>query len=94
MDSIDKEFARKGLVVLAVNVGESRQMVQQYLERSPRSCRIVLNEQTDLVEPFGVTGFPVYAVIDREGYIAGIQRGAGGEQSLRQLLSRAGIDSE
>jgi len=94
VDALNKEFSGKGLVVLAVDVGESRQTVQQYLDRSPRSCRIALNEDSNLAESFDVTGFPVYVAIDRDGNIAGMQRGAGGEQSLRNLLSRAGLESE
>lgn len=94
VDAIDKEFSGKGLLLLAVDVGESRKKVQQYLERSPRSVRIVLNEDTNLTAIFAVTGFPVYVVIDREGNIAGIQRGASGERGLRSLLSRAGMESD
>jgi hypothetical protein len=33
-------------------------------------------------------------VIDREGNIAGTQRGADGEPALRRLLARAGIGAE
>jgi len=32
-------------------------------------------------------------VIDRDGNIAGTQRGAGGEEALRSLIARAGIES-
>jgi hypothetical protein len=32
-------------------------------------------------------------VIDRDGNIAGTQRGAGGEDALRNLIARAGIES-
>lgn len=94
VDSLDKEFAGQGLLVLAVDVGESRKKVQQYLERSPRSCRIVLTEDTNLAARFAATVYPVYVVIDREGNIVGIQRGAAGERALRRLLSRAGLEAE
>jgi thiol-disulfide isomerase/thioredoxin len=94
VDAIDREFAGKGLVALAVNVGESRKTVTTYLEQNPRSCRIVLTEDTNLAAVFGATSFPVYVLIDREGNIAGTQRGAGGEAALRRLLSRAGLESD
>jgi len=94
VDTIDREFAGKGLVTLAVNVGESRKTVADYLEQNPRSCRIVLTEDTNLAAVFGATSFPVYVLIDREGNIAGTQRGAGGEAALRRLLSRAGLESD
>lgn len=48
IDSIDREFAGKGVVVLAIDVAESKKKVKQYLQESPRSCRIVLTEDTNL----------------------------------------------
>jgi hypothetical protein len=35
--------------------------------------------------------YPIYVVIDCEGNIAGIQRGAAGEDALRDLLHRGGM---
>src|SRR5947209_13153648 len=40
VDELNKEFSSKGLVLLAVDVGESKKVVKKYLERNPRSCRI------------------------------------------------------
>src|SRR5215467_12941216 len=37
VDKIGKEYAGKGLIVLAVNVGESKKTVKKYLEQHPRS---------------------------------------------------------
>jgi thiol-disulfide isomerase/thioredoxin len=94
VDDINKEFADKGLVLLAVNVGESKKTVKKYLQENPRSVRIVLTEDTNLAAMYAATAFPIYVLIDRDGNIAGIQRGAGGERALRGLLSRAGLESD
>ena len=94
VDSLDKELSAKGLLVLAVDVGESKKKVSQYLDGNPRSVRIVLTEDTNLAARFAATRYPIYVVIDREGYVVGTQRGAAGEGALRRMLSRAGIDSE
>ena len=94
VDDINKEFSAKGLVLLAVNVGESKKKVKKFLEENPRSVRIVLTEDTNLAAMFQATAFPIYVAIDREGNIAGMQRGAGGERALRNLLSRAGLESD
>ena len=94
VDDINKEFSAKGLVLLAVNVGESKKKVKKFLEENPRSVRIVLTEDTNLAAMFQATVFPIYVAIDREGNIAGMQRGAGGERALRNLLSRAGLESD
>ena len=94
IDSIDREFGGKGVVVLAINVAESKKKVKQYLQDSPRSCRIVLTEDTNLAAMYQANSYPIYVVIDRDGNIAGEQRGAGGERSLRRMLRKAGVEAE
>ena len=94
VDGLDHEFANKGLLVLAVDVAESKKKVKQYLQQNPRSCRIVLTDDTNLAAMYQATTYPIYVVIDRDGNIAGEQRGAAGERALRRLLRRAGVGEE
>jgi thiol-disulfide isomerase/thioredoxin len=91
VDVINSEFARDGLVVLAVDVNEPEATVREYLQRRRRSCPVVLTEDTDLVAKYKPHSFPMYVVFDRDGNVAGTQSGGGGEASLRQLLRRAGV---
>ena len=51
-------------------------------------------EDTNLAAMYQANVYPIYVVIDREGNIAGTQRGAGGEDALRKLTARAGLESE
>src|ERR1051326_6651387 len=94
IEQIDKEFSNKGLVVLAVDVAESKKTVKKYLEQHPRSCRVVLTEDTNLAAMYQANSYPIYVVIDREGNIAGEQRGAAGEKGLRRLLANAGVNPD
>jgi hypothetical protein len=66
--------------------------VKQYLAESPRACRIVLLEDTNLAALYAARTYPLYVLIDREGNVAGRQTGAAGEDSLRRLLRKAGLD--
>jgi len=91
VDVMVREFANQGLVVLAVNVGESKKKVMHYLEDSPRACKIVLTENTNLAAMFAARSYPLYVLIDKNGNIAETQNGAGGEESLRRMLRKAGI---
>jgi len=93
VDSISSEFAAQGLVVLAVDVHEPEATVRQYLRERPRFCPIVLTQDTDLVAKYKPHSFPFYVAFDRDGNVAGTQSGAGGEESLRHLLRRAGLTS-
>src|SRR5260370_28681154 len=94
IDKIGHELADKGLILLAIDVGESRKTVKKYLEQHPRNCKIVMMEDTNLAAMYAATVYPIYVVIDRDGFIVGTQRGAGGEEALRRLIGRAGLESE
>lgn len=94
VDKIGKELAPKGLILLAIDVGESKKTVKKYLEQHPRDCKIVMMEDTNLAAMYQANEYPIYVVINREGFIVGTQRGAGGEEALRRLIARAGIESE
>ena len=93
VDDVAKEFSSKGLVVLAVDVLEPDQKVKKYLLEHPRSVPIVLTKDTNLAAMYNAQVYPIYVVVDRDGNIAGEQRGAAGERALRNLLRRAGIES-
>lgn len=91
VDKLDKEYRDKGLIVLAINVGESKKLVKRFLEAHPRSCRVVLMEDTNLAAMYQANVYPIYVVIDKDGNISDEQRGAAGEEALRRLLAFAGI---
>src|SRR5690242_581920 len=40
VEQINREFSGKGLIVLAIDIAESKKTVKKYLEQHPRSCRI------------------------------------------------------
>lgn len=94
VNHLTTEFADKGLVVLAVDVGESKKVVQQYLKDHPRKCPIVMTGDTNLAAMYQANRYPIYVVVDRDGKIVDTQHGSGGERSLRRLLSRAGLESK
>jgi cytochrome c biogenesis protein CcmG, thiol:disulfide interchange protein DsbE len=94
VDDIAKEFSSKGLIVLAVDVLEPDQRVKKCLAEHPRSVPIVLTKDTNLAAMYNAQVYPIYVVVDRDGNIAGEQRGAAGERALRRMLKRAGLESD
>jgi thiol-disulfide isomerase/thioredoxin len=93
VDRINDAYANKDLVILAINVGESKKTVKKYLQQHPRTTRIVLTDDTNLAAMFEAKVYPIYVVIDRDGNVAGEQRGAAGEGALRDLLASGGLDA-
>lgn len=91
LDKLAKEFADQGLIVLAVNAGEAKRKVTDYLASSPREVNVVLMQDTNLAALFPTQTFPKYVLVARTGKIRGHQDGAGGMMALRGLLSGAGL---
>jgi hypothetical protein len=52
---------------------------------------IVQDGDRSLAKQFGAHGIPYYILLDEAGDIVATQNGSGGEASLRNLLSRAGL---
>jgi len=91
VDKLNKEYGEKGLLVLTINVGESKKTVKKYLDQHPRATRIILTDDTNLAAMYQAVEYPIYVVIDKDGNIAATQHGAGGEAALRDMLAIAGI---
>ncbi len=91
VESIAQKLGPKGLVVLAVNAYETRQKVEEYLHKHPRESKIALLNETNLSSYLTGRSYPIYVLFDRSGSSIGTQMGAGGEQSLRRLVQRAGL---
>jgi thiol-disulfide isomerase/thioredoxin len=93
VNKLTSEFADQGLVVIAVDVGESKKVVQQYLRDHPRTCHIVMTGDTNLAAMYQANRYPIYVVVDRDGKIVETLHGATG-QRLRRTLLRAGLESK
>lgn len=91
VEQIVKEYSPDRLTVLAVNVGEAKGKVKDYLDRNRRTPKVVLNQDTNLPAMFRPEGFPVYVLLDEQGRIANRQDGAGGILALRELLKDVGL---
>lgn len=92
VETLNHEFQKDGLVVLAVNMGEPRRKVKKYLQNSPRSSKVILAEDTTLAAICEAKAYPLYVLLDRDGNVAGTQHGAAGEGALRRLLAKAGLE--
>jgi len=91
VERLEKQYGDKGLVILAVDVNESKKAVTNYLKEHPRTCHIVLTEDTNLAARFEAKSYPVYVVIDKNGNISDEWRGGAREDGLRNMLRSAGL---
>ena len=62
-------FAKEDLVVLSVDIGESKQEVETFLKKVPAGFPVLLNPDGSTVKPWKVIAFPTTFVIDRDSKI-------------------------
>src|SRR5574340_890406 len=69
MDELYGQYRRKGLEVLAVNVGQKRETVKTFAAELRGSYPILLDPEGKNAKLYGVTDLPRTHVIDRQGII-------------------------
>ena len=69
------EWSDKGLVVLAINVGESPSTVKSFLQSHDLSLPVLLDTKEDVALRYNIRYFPTTFLIDKNGIIQGIKIG-------------------
>jgi thiol-disulfide isomerase/thioredoxin len=93
IESITREFGPRGLVVLAIDIQESRQTVAGWLAGKSISPRVLLDGSGEVTSAYGVTATPTVFVVTRDGRLAGkalgtkAWSGETGRTLLRGLLA-------
>ena len=91
VDKLSQEYKGKGLVVYAVNQGESAETARKYLEKNKYTTTALLDQKNDVGRQYKVSGIPTLVIIDREGKIAAHYVGVRSESVLREGLKKAGL---
>ena len=84
----DKERASgllDSVVVLAVNAGEERDVVRQFVAQNEIPFRVVLDEDGTVVKSYGVDALPTLVMIDRNGRVSDVKVGL--DSGVGQKLS-------
>ena len=92
LERISKEFKDR-LVLLAINVGESRRIVDAYLKPNPMHYPVIMGSDFGIDKAFDVSAFPTFVLIGSDGNIAAQQIGYNGEAGLLKMLSGIGLSS-
>ncbi len=76
LEKIYEEWSDKGLMLLAINVGESPALVKEFLETHNFSVPVFLDTERSVSEKYNITGIPTTFFIDKHGIIGGKRVGA------------------
>ena len=76
LEQIYRKYQDQGLVVLGVNQGETGDRVAQYLKSNNLSFPSVLDTDTNIARQYRVTGYPTTWLVDADGMLRQVRRGA------------------
>jgi len=96
LEAIHREYKDRGLLIIGIDVGEERQKVKTFLQKTPAPYPTLLDTASDVAKLFNVNSFPTFLLIDPDGKIVDKRVGflkAGpnshdniGESQLRGML--------
>ena len=68
-----EEFARKGVKVALVDVGEDAAAVKQYLQKNKVDFTVFLDQETTVAESYNIVGVPMFWLVDKQGVVRDVQ---------------------
>ena len=69
LEPFQSESVDKGLAVLAVNEGNSKEIVESYVKDYGLTFTMMTDENSELFKKFQVIGYPTIFILDRNGII-------------------------
>ena len=91
IQKLHRELSAKGLVVLAINCGESADVAGAFTKKYAYTFPVLLDRTQKVQGQYGVDAIPAVFVLDRKGRISGHLVGVREESDLRAALTRAGL---
>ena len=69
IQEIYEEWTDKGLVLLAINIGESSSTVRDFMQSQNLSLTVLLDTKQDVAQRYSISGIPTTFFIDEVGII-------------------------
>ncbi len=85
----DEEWTQQGLVILAINIGESSSTAREFMEDNGLTFTVLLDRDQSVAQNYGVRAIPTTLFIDKNGIIKYREIGAFTSQAEidRRLIS-------
>jgi len=88
LQAVYDDYGDDGLMLLGVNLGESADVIQDWLTTHRLDFPIVLDENLEIAQLYRLRGQPSTVIIDADGRIARIIYGPVDEMGLRRTINR------
>jgi len=76
LEEIDEEWSEKGLMMLAIDIGESSSTVKTFLQSYGYSFPVLLDTRSVVAGKYNIRAIPTTFFIDKDGIIQDIKIGA------------------
>jgi thiol-disulfide isomerase/thioredoxin len=86
MEALYKQYAAKGLVIIAVNVDKKKSDMDDFLKEHPASFVILRDAGNKLVAQVKVPTMPSSFLLDRDGKVHAFHRGFQGEETRKKYV--------
>jgi len=84
----DADLAKRGLVVLAMNDGETPETLHAFLDRMDHSYKVVLDPDASIAADYKVKAIPTSVIVGRDGVVQDVIIGLAPDQ-VRAAVTRA-----
>jgi thiol-disulfide isomerase/thioredoxin len=91
VERLYRDYAARGLAVIGVDVGESRETVARYIAQQGYSYTVVLDSDLEAAMLYNARALPTLVVIDTDGNVTAYGQGTRSEAELRANIRRAGL---
>ncbi len=73
LNQLTATFARQGIKLLLVNVGENPAVVKAYVKQHPVNFEVLVDADATINDHYVIPGFPTFYFIDRQGVVRGVE---------------------
>jgi thiol-disulfide isomerase/thioredoxin len=87
-DELHREFANKGVVILAVNEDQNVKAMESFLQRLKPGFTVVRDAKQKLVEAVDVPTMPTSFVLDGKGVVRFVHDGFYGDRSRKEYIEQ------
>ncbi|MBN1119815.1 MAG: TlpA family protein disulfide reductase [Anaerolineae bacterium] len=89
LQDVHRRYADQGVVVLAVDIGESKSEVQRYLSANDLDLTVLLDSREQIAAAYSIRSIPTTYIIDPQGEIDDVHFGSLSAAQFEQYISAA-----
>ena len=86
MEELQSRFGSKGLVVLAVNLDEDTETMNDFLKKHPVTFTVVRDAKKKLVGTVNIKSMPSSFILTPDGKVASVHKGFHGQETRAQYF--------